>query len=163
MKNRKSFDDALAQILGKALPGKIPVCLMMVDIDHFKSINDRFGHLVGDQVIRMIASVMKVQLGEQTHLARYGGEEFVALRSGSDIQAALRAAEQFRKQIAERPFKLRSTGEMIGNLTISVGVAALRSTDTAQSLVDRADRSLYFAKQNGRNRIASERDLEAAA
>ncbi len=163
LKNRKSFDEALSRVLGKALSAKHMVCLMMVDIDHFKRINDQFGHLVGDQVIRMIASIMKDKFGDRTHLARYGGEEFVALITGCSIDAALRTTDEFRRQIADRPFKLRSTGEMIGNVTVSIGVAALRNTDTAQSLVERADQSLYLAKQKGRNRTASERDLGAAA
>jgi diguanylate cyclase len=163
LKNRKSFDDSLTQVLKRAFPANIPVCLMMIDIDHFKTVNDRFGHLIGDQVIRMIASVLKSLLGNQTDLARYGGEEFVALRSSCNAEAGLKAAEEVRRQIAERPFRLRTSGEMIGSVSVSIGVASLKSTDTAQSFVERADQCLYFAKQNGRNRTASEFDLPDAA
>jgi diguanylate cyclase len=161
--NRKYFDTSLAKGLLDAQEKNEPLSLLMLDIDHFKSFNDKFGHLTGDQVLRLVALSVKQNVKGQDIAARYGGEEFVVALPNTSLQSAITVADHVRRAVMTKELMKRSSGERLGRVTISIGVAVLRSGDTAQLLIDRADKCLYAAKRHGRNRVICEADPEADA
>jgi len=134
------------------------VALLMIDLDHFKAINDRLGHLAGDDVLRQAADVVRSQLRGDAMLARYGGEEFAALVPVPDVAAARQAAERVRLAMASQRLY---TGALELAVTCSVGVALVGPQDTLDAALQRADEALYRAKRGGRDRV--EIALEVAA
>jgi diguanylate cyclase len=132
----------------------------MTDIDHFKNFNDTWGHLTGDQVLRLVAMSMKQNVKGQDIAARYGGEEFAIILPNTVLRAAVTVADHIRRAVMSKELMKRSTGEHLGRVTISIGVASLQPSDTAATLIDRADACLYAAKRNGRNRVICESDPE---
>ncbi len=158
--NRKGLDDELERAIFEARAGDLPLSLIIVDIDHFKTFNDNFGHQTGDQVLRLVAMTLKSNIKGKDVAARYGGEEFVAVLPSTDLAGAVIAAENIRKAIQAKELLKRSTKERLGRITASFGVAAFHPTDTASSLIERADRCLYGAKRSGRNRVVSEEELD---
>jgi diguanylate cyclase len=161
--NRKYFDAALEKALADAEARGEPVSLVLSDIDHFKVFNDTFGHLTGDQVLRLVALAMKQNVKGQDLAARYGGEEFAIVLPNTILRAATTVADHIRRAVMTKELMKRSTGEHLGRVTISLGVATCRSGDTPQSLIERADACLYAAKRSGRNRVVCETDPEVAA
>jgi diguanylate cyclase len=156
--NRKYFDSALEKMIAQSRANGEPMALLLTDIDHFKAFNDTFGHLTGDQVLRLVAVAVKQNVKGQDIAARYGGEEFAILLPNTPLRAALIVAEHVRRAVMTKELMKRSTGEHLGRVTISVGVATLGGNDTGQSLIERADNCLYAAKRNGRNRVICETD-----
>jgi len=136
-------------------------CVMMLDVDHFKSFNDTYGHDVGDAVLRNVSTT----LGDTGHPTatphRYGGEEFCMLVGGCDLDEVIRLGDDIRGRISGRQLKIARTGEKIDAITISIGVAIVTKSDCADSLIQRADKALYLAKESGRNIVKCERDLTA--
>jgi diguanylate cyclase len=161
LSNRKFFDQSLAKVMAEARLKEEPLSLLMCDIDHFKSFNDRYGHLTGDHVLRLVAIAVKQNVKGQDIAARYGGEEFVVALPNTALQSAITVAEHVRRAVMSKELVKRSTGEKLGRVTISIGSAVLHPNDTAQTLIDRADKCLYAAKRNGRNRVMCETDPEA--
>ncbi len=161
--NRKFFDQALATAIEDAIGRGEPLSLMMTDVDHFKKFNDSFGHLTGDQVLRLVAMSVKQNVKGQDTAARYGGEEFAIVLPNTVLRSAITVADHIRRAVMSKELMKRSTGEHLGRVTISIGVATLQKGDTAQSLIERADTCLYAAKRNGRNRVISEADPEVSA
>jgi diguanylate cyclase len=161
--NRKYFDTALAQSIAEAEAKNEPLSLLMADIDHFKTFNDRFGHLTGDQVLRLVAMSVKQSVKNSDIAARYGGEEFVIALPNAGLDTAILIADQIRRAVMTKELMKRSTGERLGRVTVSIGVAALRPSDSAPLLMERADRCLYAAKRGGRNRVVCENDHDAKA
>jgi diguanylate cyclase len=149
--NRRGFGNALRNAVEQADKLGRPLSLMMIDIDHFKNFNDRFGHLMGDSVLRLIGVVLRQNLKGQDTAARYGGEEFAVILPGTDLASAVALAEQLRDKVMNRDLKRRSSGEKLGAITVSIGAAAYRHGEQATGMVDRADASLYEAKRAGRN------------
>jgi diguanylate cyclase len=150
--NRRGFDAALQQATERASAGSaVPFSLLMIDIDHFKLFNDRFGHLMGDTVLRLISAMLRQSVKANDFVARYGGEEFAIILPDADLQGAVAIAEQIRLRVMSRQLKMRSTGEALGRITVSIGIAAFRSGDRARGVVERADAQLYDAKHSGRN------------
>ncbi|MEH3102863.1 MAG: GGDEF domain-containing protein [Sphingomonas phyllosphaerae] len=143
--NRRAFDEAFA-----ALHRDTPVTVAICDIDHFKRVNDNFGHAVGDRVIRMVAQTLATEKGAM--VARYGGEEFAMLFENVAIDDAARAIERVRHTISERRPRVRETGESIGTISFSAGVAEGRVGEGRAALMARADAALYRAKDQGRAR-----------
>lgn len=141
--NRSELARALQELIatGRA------ACLM-IDIDHFKKVNDTYGHAAGDRALRAVAGLIETHIRKGDFLVRYGGEEFTLLAAQLDHGAARHLAERIRAAIEAHPF-----GEP-ERLTVSIGVATLKPGDTAQTLIDRADGHLYAAKEAGRNRVA---------
>lgn len=156
--NRKYFDRAVADAVAASVSGGRPLSLLMFDIDHFKSFNDNYGHLTGDQVLRLVALSLKQTIKGQDIVARYGGEEFAVVLPNTGLRQALAVAENIRRAVMSRELKKKATGEILGRITISVGVAALQSDDDVYTLIERADLCLYAAKRNGRNRVVCETD-----
>lgn len=161
--NRKYFDQALDKAIADAATKREPLSLMMTDIDHFKNFNDSFGHLTGDQVLRLVALSVKNNVKGQDIAARYGGEEFAIVLPNTVLRSATTVADHIRRAVMTKQLMKRSTHEQLGRITVSIGVATLRNGDTAQSLIGRADACLYAAKRNGRNRVISEADPEVTA
>ena len=161
--NRKYFDSALEKFIAQSRAGGEPLALLLTDIDHFKAFNDTFGHLTGDQVLRLVAVAVKQNVKGQDIAARYGGEEFAIILPNTPLRAALTVADHVRRAVMTKELMKRSTGEHLGRVTISVGVATLGNDDTGQTLIERADNCLYAAKRNGRNRVMCETDPEVGS
>ena len=130
----------------------------MCDVDHFKAFNDKYGHVTGDQVLRLVAMSVKQNVKGQDIAARYGGEEFAVALPKTALPQAITVADHIRHAVMTKELMKRSSGERLGRVTISIGVALLRPDDTPQSLIERADECLYAAKRNGRNRVICESD-----
>ena len=160
--NRKFFDQALSKAIADAFARQQPLSLMMSDIDNFKTFNDSFGHLTGDQVLRLVALAVKQNVKGQDLAARYGGEEFAVILPDTALRAAVTVADHIRRAVMTKELRKRSTGEHLGRVTISIGVATLRPDDSAATLIGRADQCLYAAKRNGRNQVVCESDPHAA-
>jgi diguanylate cyclase len=160
--NRKYFDRMIDSTVQSALASGEPLSLMMLDIDHFKSFNDTYGHLTGDQVLRLVAMSLKHAIKGQDITARYGGEEFAVVLPNTALRQALTVADHIRRGVMAKELKKKSTGEILGRVTISVGVSLLRAGDDTDALIERADACLYAAKRNGRNRVICELDPEYA-
>ena len=157
--NRKSFDEGLVEAMDEATETGTPLSLMLLDIDHFKNFNDTFGHQTGDQVLRLVGMTLKSNIKGKDLAARYGGEEFVAILPYTDLKGAVIVAENIRKAIQAKELLKRSTGEKLGRISASFGVASLWPNDNVTSFIERADRCLYAAKHAGRNRVVSETEL----
>jgi diguanylate cyclase len=156
--NRKRFDQELELRLGDPAATPDGVCLLLMDIDHFKRINDTYGHMAGDEVLRAVAHALKQQVKQDGLAARLGGEEFAVILSGTDLRVAAAAAELIRGRITTMHFMKRSTGESIGRVTLSGGIAAWRDGETSWALLQRADSCLHAAKRHGRNRLVRDDD-----
>jgi diguanylate cyclase len=161
--NRKYFDRMIEQAVQHALAESEPLSLLMFDIDHFKSFNDSYGHLTGDQVLRLVGMSLKQTIKGQDITARYGGEEFAVVLPNTALRQALTVADHIRRAVMAKELKKKSTGEILGRVTISVGVSMLKQGDDTDSLIERADACLYAAKRNGRNRVICEVDPEYSA
>jgi diguanylate cyclase len=157
--NRKAFDEQLEEEMKVALATGKSLSLLVFDIDHFKAFNDTFGHLTGDQVLRLVAQVLKANIRGRDMPARFGGEEFVAILPETDLAGGMNVGETIRAAVQSKELLKRSTNEKLGRITLSVGVAMFRSDDTAASLIERADRCLYAAKKKGRNKVVAEHEL----
>ena len=153
--NRKTFDAKIGNILYKLSSphhrkGDVnqgQYCLAILDIDHFKRINDNFGHLYGDEVLLLMSNMMQESFREDDALFRFGGEEFVVLIKDVDLPLTERILERFRAKVEARNFP------QVGAVTISIGATAIKPGELPPQILDRADRALYFAKGNGRNQI----------
>jgi diguanylate cyclase len=158
--NRKFFDAELGKAIAEAKETSEPLSLLMTDVDHFKAFNDKFGHVTGDHVLRLVAMAVKQNVKGSDIAARYGGEEFAIALPKMPLRDASIIADNIRSAVMTKELIKRSTGERLGRVTISIGVAMLRPSDTAQSLIERADKCLYAAKRHGRNRVIGESDPE---
>jgi diguanylate cyclase len=161
--NRKYFDTTIEQAIAEARAKNEPLSLLMTDIDHFKNFNDSFGHLTGDQVLRLVAMSVKQNVKGLDTAARYGGEEFAVILPNTVLRSAITVADHVRRAVMTKELMKRSTGEHLGRVTISVGVATWRKNDTVASFIERTDTCLYAAKRHGRNRVMCETDPEVAA
>ncbi len=150
LNNRAALETALRREIDLAHRHDTPLSLVVVDIDHFKSINDTYGHTVGDNAIQAFANCAVRTTRGSDIVFRYGGEEFVALLSNTGSNGALLLAERLRRAVSEMPLVC---GDTCFNMTISVGLTPLQPGDSGESLFSRADSGLYVAKQEGRNRV----------
>jgi diguanylate cyclase len=155
MANRRVFDDHLARDVARSARTGSPVCLLMIDIDHFKSVNDSFGHHVGDQVIKLIGKTLREAVRTSDVAARLGGEEYGIILSDAPLDKACEVAERIRRTIDG--YKSISGGRegRQHKVTVSIGVSAFQPGDDPTSLYVRADACLYAAKRQGRNRVVS--------
>jgi diguanylate cyclase len=157
--NRKAFNKRIDELTSELKVKSGHLCLLMTDIDHFKKFNDTHGHLVGDQVIKVVAKALSRGVRDGDFVARYGGEEFAVLFPATRLADAMAAAEKIRASISARDMQNRRTGENLGRVTVSVGVAEYVIGEKVDDLISRADTALYLAKQTGRNRVCSQADL----
>jgi diguanylate cyclase len=155
--NRKALDSHLITLMQEAREIQKPLCLLILDVDHFKKFNDTYGHLIGDEVLKMVAKILTQTLKGRDVVARFGGEEFVVILPATNIGGAMAVAENIRAAIGSKELQHRGTGQSFGHVTVSLGVAAFREgEDTADSWVARADDALYRSKRSGRNRVTQE-------
>jgi two-component system, cell cycle response regulator len=150
--NRKQLDNLLSSDLAHAQRHARPLSIVMLDIDHFKRINDQFGHLAGDTVLRSMAGILQKRLRTHDRLGRYGGEEFCLILPETPLDKAVQLAEELRALVASSEF---STDAHKVNVTLSLGVATYAPGMTATQLYQRADELLYAAKHAGRNQVKS--------
>lgn len=161
--NRRAFDTQLKESIEQAIETGEELALFICDIDHFKKFNDTWGHQTGDQVLRLVANCLNENVKGRDTAARYGGEEFVAILPRTSLSDAVRLANQIRTVVESKTLVKKSTGDKLGTITISVGVAQYDLNDSAEEFVRRADACLYAAKRNGRNRVVSENEKELLA
>lgn len=158
--NRRHFDQAVRQACEALEAGGPSVCLLMIDVDHFKQFNDRHGHQIGDKVLKIVAQTLRDRFRDRAIVARYGGEEFAVIIPRCDLASGWSHAEVARQAIHARELVKRSTGEKLGRITVSVGVGLARKGEASRNLVARADTALRQAKQRGRNRTVTEEQIE---
>lgn len=167
--NRKPFDDLFYKTLKPTEPQQVDQLpdgiehraantpsnfwLAMLDIDHFKKVNDTYGHLIGDEVLILVARLLKTSFRAYDRVYRFGGEEFLVVLRSADHDAAVAAAERFRTAMAAFEFP------QAGHITASVGVTEIVAGDSPAAACERADQAVYFAKHHGRNQVCSEADL----
>ncbi|MEM6708689.1 MAG: diguanylate cyclase [Pseudomonadota bacterium] len=158
--NRRAFDEAITALTAEATAAReaVHLCLVMIDIDHFKRFNDTYGHLVGDDVLRFVASELKACVKGRDTLARYGGEEFALLLPATPYDGGKHLAEQIRAMIQAQTVTDGKGGGPF-RITISLGLAEYRVGEPVADFIDRADRALYLAKHDGRNCVRGEKDL----
>ncbi len=154
--NRRYFDETIAQELERARRTGDSFCLALADIDRFKLVNDRFGHLVGDRFLRLFAEILVQNVRGQDRVARFGGEEFALMMPGASLENATAAAERIRRALDTKRWAIGPTGGPVGPITASFGVAGLRAGETCQDLIKRADDRLYQAKSQGRNCVVAD-------
>ena len=154
--NRKTFDEQLLRFVTTTQPGTETALpwLAVIDIDNFKSVNDRFGHLFGDEVLILVANLLRKAFGAQHRIFRFGGEEFVVLMPASHQEVALASLEAFRKMVADYAFP------QLGAVTVSVGLAGAKLCSPVE-ILGQADQALYYAKENGRNRVCHYEALQS--
>jgi len=147
--NRRSFDNDIRTLCqsGQSL------CLILADIDHFKGYNDSYGHLFGDSVIKGIAKRLHINARDGVHAYRFGGEEFALIVPNKQLRIARQYADGLRRSIEKLSIKDKRSGKQVGNITASFGVAEFQLNESPESLIERADKLLYEAKQLGRNRV----------
>jgi len=170
--NRRTFDNNIEKIIAeRSAPGdpeygskhtsrqtksmELPHWLAVMDIDHFKRINDKFGHLYGDEVLLLLSRNMQRTFRQRDKLFRFGGEEFIVVLDRTDLESAWGVLERFRSTISQCDFP------QVGKVTISIGFVRLDKTDVPSSIIGRADQALYYAKEHGRNQVCFYEDLVA--
>jgi len=158
--NRRALEEFFRTAQIAAMEKGEPLSILLVDIDHFKAFNDDFGHGVGDQVLRLMAKVLRERVREIDLPARYGGEELIAVLPGAELATCHDVAERIRRSISECSITRRSTGEVLPSITVSIGVGQFRLGESMADLIDRCDQALYLAKKTGRNRVMTENDLD---
>jgi diguanylate cyclase (GGDEF)-like protein len=148
VKNRAAYDSSISREISLAMRYDNPLAMIILDIDHFKAVNDQYGHLFGDCVLRDVAQVIQAQIRDSDMVFRYGGEEFVILLSNTSETGALLLAERIRQAVSQLECNFNSNSTKV---TVSQGIACLKDDETQDALFKRADDALYNAKDSGRN------------
>lgn len=151
--NRRKFERTLDDLLENMIQGRQAPVLVFIDIDHFKKVNDTFGHECGDRVLRLVADELSSLSNSKCHTSRYGGEEFAMIFEGKEIEDVWKIVDQCRDALAHRGLVDLESGKSIGKLTFSAGIAECLKSDTKRSLLRKADLALYEAKSQGRNKV----------
>jgi diguanylate cyclase len=157
--NWKAFNTRLKQALSEANIDGCPVSVLMLDVDHFKRVNDTYGHHTGDLVLRLIGRLLSESIKGRDTSARYGGEEFAVLLVGADLKAGATAANQIRLALERKGLVEKRSSSDAVSITVSVGVAQFRPNETATSLLERADAAMYQAKHRGNNQVYASQEI----
>ena len=156
--NRKTFDLYIAELVARNEHQSTPFALLLIDVDNFKTINDTYGHTVGDRVLASLAGSCRSQIRGDDFVGRYGGEEFVLILPQASLRNAHKKARHLCKEFAATRYALDGgTGDQTLSLTVSIGVSAFKKGDTPVSVIERADKALYEAKHSGKNRAIAEK------
>jgi diguanylate cyclase (GGDEF)-like protein/PAS domain S-box-containing protein len=147
--NRHYFDFQISKKIDEAKVFKGVFGFLLIDIDHFKNINDTYGHLVGDEILKIVANSLSSNVGNQDIISRWGGEEFVGIINVDSIEELTKVAEKLRILVMKSKYELDK--DTVISVTISIGGTLFQENDDAKKLVERADKNMYFSKQNGRN------------
>lgn len=153
--NRRAFDKMLDLQVESARKKNPQICLILADVDHFKRINDSFGHLIGDEILRLVANTISKNVKGRDFVSRFGGEEFALILPQTSLENALKLAMHIRHQLEIQKWFVSQRNEPVGTVTASFGVAQLQPGESTDSVIGRADSKLYEAKIAGRNRVAS--------
>ena len=151
--NRKSMDGYMREFMDQAKGGKNPFCIVMVDVDDFKKVNDTYGHEAGDEVLKYVARTIQTGVKKTDRVFRWGGEEICILLK-ADKEQALQAAERIRKDIS-RDGVFYKEGEKL-SVTVTMGICEYRDGHTIKSMMEEADGKLYLGKRRGKNRVVSD-------
>ncbi|MBX9715480.1 MAG: GGDEF domain-containing protein [Burkholderiaceae bacterium] len=155
--NRRGFERKIESLLSQQTADGHSHCLVMLDIDHFKKVNDTHGHLMGDRVLQAVGEILRTAVTDANHAAaRYGGEEFALLLPQTSLDQSIELAEAVRNRTKAMRIRNRTTQEVLLTVTISGGVTAMKPDDDAASLISRADAALYAAKNSGRDRVIAQ-------
>ncbi len=155
IQNRRAFDHDLGECCQQAKIDLKPLCLLLIDIDHFKCVNDNYGHVVGDSVLKCVSKALNDTVRGGDLLARYGGEEFVIVLQNTPMEGAEHVADNICNVIRNQSMDAKSVGKDVGRITVSVGVALFHTTESEEEFISRADTALYRAKESGRNRVCT--------
>jgi diguanylate cyclase len=153
--NRRAFEKMLDLQIASASQKTANCCVILADIDHFKRINDKFGHLVGDEILRLVANTLSKNVKGRDTVTRFGGEEFALILPETSLENAKKLATQIKNQLEIQKWVISKRNEAVGTVTASFGIAQMQPGESRDALVGRADKRLYEAKSAGRNRIAS--------
>lgn len=156
LRNRRVFEKEIKDNMKLVDKNDGHLCLLMVDIDHFKQVNDRYGHLFGDKVLKSVATLLMANVKGRDTVARIGGEEFAIMLPDTRLEFAEIVAENLRHIIESSRIRKSSTGEMLEKITISLGITNYHAGESTDEFIDRADRALYQSKDNGRNRFTTQ-------
>jgi diguanylate cyclase len=154
LKNRRAFDATLQESCSQANKPAAALSLLLIDIDHFKDVNDTYGHLIGDKVIRSVGTLLSANIKGKDTVARIGGEEFAVLLPETPLANAERVGEVLRTAVERSRLTRADTGETVGRVTVSIGVAAYQPGESTENFLERADKALYLSKKAGRNRVS---------
>jgi len=161
--NRRAFDKKIEHLYDDYHNEQQVFSLLLIDIDHFKQFNDTHGHTVGDRVLKYVAGVMTGGIKGDDMLARYGGEEFVVLLPNTCYEDAIAVGNHIREKVSSNKLVDNNAQQkVLGYVTVSIGVAAINEKDDFESIVERADKALYLAKERGRNTVIGECDLQTS-
>lgn len=154
--NRRAFDQKFESLIVEARKENAKLCLILLDIDLFKRVNDEHGHVVGDRVLRFAAETIKRSVKGGDFIARFGGEEFAVLLPNTGRDGGVSVANSILKNVSSAKLKVNKGGKSLGNITFSAGLAELDVQDSLETMLERADSFLYHAKQSGRNKVVAE-------
>lgn len=156
--NRRGFNQHIKQLIEQANTEAATFSLLLIDIDHFKQINDAYGHLVGDSILRYLAKLFTNETKGKDFVARIGGEEFVVLLPQTNYDDAIKVANKIRHKVSQNPLQVRGKQKKL-TLSVSIGVGFYQLGEAVDTLFERADQSLYLAKNRGRNQVRGEWEL----
>ena len=158
--NRRGLEKRMELERIRAKQNKAPFSIILLDIDHFKRVNDTYGHLVGDSLLRGLSQILISHLRRNDMAARYGGEEFLILLPETGLEGAQAVAHKIQKALSTKEWKLKESGQSMGCITASMGLSVYAINEPENNLIQRADDALYLAKNSGRNKIVAETSLK---
>ena len=157
--NRRAFDQVFGDFLSKSQEESLSCCLLLIDIDHFKSFNDKYGHQAGDKVLRFVAMMLRKLVKGQDFVARYGGEEFAIVLPSTSYEGGVSLSRSICNRISLSKLTVGESHLVVDPVTVSIGVSCSEKDDTPEKLFRRADACLYKAKEAGRNQVIGQHDL----
>lgn len=150
--NRRGFEEAMEFVLEKMSKKESPMSIIMMDIDHFKTVNDQHGHLIGDNVIKVVSKVIQANIKGKDVACRYGGDEFILALPDTPAKGAYVVAEKLRENLRNTNWKVKGTGQSLGQISLSLGIAVYKAGQNLEAVIQQADGALYRSKHSGRNR-----------